>query len=45
MDVTETKKIREEIEDLLNKKYGINHTNIQFECGEHIDDGLIKKDH
>lgn len=41
--VDETKNIRLEIEKILKEKFGIDHTNIQFECNEHLEDKLIKE--
>ncbi|BAL80441.1 cation diffusion facilitator family transporter [Caldisericum exile] len=40
--VEETKNIRLKIEEILRKDFGIAHTNIQFECNEHLEDKLIK---
>ena len=41
INIEDTKKIRLQIEDVL-KKYGIDHSTIQFEYKEHLEDGLIK---
>jgi len=41
VSIEDAKKIRLQIEDVL-KKYGINHSTIQFEYKEHLEDGLIK---
>jgi cobalt-zinc-cadmium efflux system protein len=41
--VTDTKEVRSMIEKLLKEKYKIDHATIQFEYGEHKNDGLIKE--
>lgn len=41
MNVAETGKIRREIEYILKTKYSVNHSNIQFEEEEHLEEGLI----
>jgi cobalt-zinc-cadmium efflux system protein len=43
MPVSDTKDLRSNIEKLLKEKYRIDHATIQFEYGEHKDDGLIKE--
>ncbi len=42
INIKGTKAIREAIEHVLNEKYGINHSTIQFEFNEHLNEGLIK---
>lgn len=42
LNVEKTKDIRLKIEELLKEKFNIVHTNIQFECNEHLDDELVK---
>ncbi|MCX6175087.1 MAG: cation diffusion facilitator family transporter [Ignavibacteriales bacterium] len=43
MKISESDKLRNKIEQLLELKFGIHHITLQFECNQCLEDGLIGK--
>ncbi len=41
MKISESDKLRNKIEQLLESKFGIHHITLQFECNQCLDDGLL----
>ena len=43
MKISESDKLRNKIEQLLESKFGIRHITLQFECNQCLEDGLLGK--
>ncbi len=43
MKISESDKLRNKIEQLLESKFGIQHITLQFECNQCLEDGLLGK--
>ena len=43
MKISESDKLRTKIEQLLERKFGIHHITLQFECNQCLEDGLLGK--
>lgn len=43
MKISESDKLRNKIEQLLESKFGIHHITLQFECNQCLEDGLLGK--
>ncbi|NJD22774.1 MAG: cation transporter [Melioribacter sp.] len=43
MKISESDKLREKIEQLLESKFGIHHITLQFECNQCLEEGLLGK--